>query len=356
MKTTSLVSRFVLSVLSVIAVAILFVSAFGLTFGQASTISGGLFVLHQVISPKGVFGAGLYPELWTGELVNKFRHEKSWLGTIPRRDELVKNNTIHLVDVGADPNVLVNNTAYPIAAAQRADADIAITLDKFDTENTIITDDELYGLPYDKEGSVIQDHRLALEDKTATKSAHSIAPSSNAAGTPIIPTTGAADGRANARKKITEADIILAQEKLNILDVPMEGRVLVLSAEHYADLLSTSEVFANQIKNIPEGKLLPSLYGFKIYMYNRVPVYTLAGGNFTKKAFGAAADAANEYKGSFFFYNQRAFQSVGTAEMYYAAAKNDPQNRRTMVGFRLYHICLPKKTTGFGVIVSNTTV
>lgn len=356
MKQQSIVSRLVLSVLSVIAGAILFVAAFGLTFGEASSVSGALFILHQVASPKNSFVAGLYPELWTGELVNKFRHEKSWLGTIPRRDELVKNNTIHLVDVGADPAVLVNNTAYPIAAAGRVDADIAITLDKFDTENTILTEDELYGLPYDKEGSVLQGHRLAMEDKTAMKSAHSIAPSANTAGTPIIPTTGAADGRPNLRKKITEADIILAQEKLNSLDIPQEGRVLVLTAEHYADLLSVSEVFANQIKNIAQGTLLPSLYGFKIYMYNRAAVYTLAGAAFTKKAFGAAVDAANEYKGSIFFYNQRAFQSVGTVEMFYAAAKTDPKYRQTEVGFRLYHICLPKKTTGFGVIVSNTTV
>jgi hypothetical protein len=259
------------------------------------------------------------------------------------------------VDVGADPAVLVNNTAYPIDSAGRTDADIAITLDKFDTENTIITDDELYGLPYDKEGSVIRNHRLALEDKTATKSAHSIAPSGNTAGTPIIATTGNADGRAVARKALTEADIILAQEKCNLLDIPMESRVLVLCAEHYSDLLKTSEVFANQIKSIAEGKLLPRLYGFQVYMYNRVPVYTLAGGVFTKKAFGAASDPANEFKGSFFFYSQRAFQAVGTADMYYAAAKTDPKYRQSEVGFRLYHICLPKKTTGFGVIASNVT-
>src|SRR5690242_4010622 len=215
MKRKSFANLFA-AILSVVLFAVA-LTAVGLTPTTAFAVSGGGFILYQFKGTGfGVLNAGLYPELWTGELLNKFRFDKKWLSLIPRRDDLVKSNTIHMVDIGVDPAVLINNTTYPIASAQRTDADIALTLDKFDTENTDITRDELYNLPYDKEGSVLSQHRLALEDKTAQKSAHSLAPATGKADgttpdTPFIVTTGAADGRANARKMLTPADIIRAK-------------------------------------------------------------------------------------------------------------------------------------------------
>jgi hypothetical protein len=38
--------------------------------------------------------------------------------------------------------------------------------------------------------------------------------------------------------------------------------------------------------------------------------------------------------------------------MYHSLAENDPENRRSVVGFRIHHICLPKKDLGFGALVS----
>lgn len=352
-KTTSLFA----ALFTMAFVALLIQTFFDSGLIASVAVSGVIFLVHQVSAPKASLTAGLYPELWTGELVDKFRHKKSWLSLIPRRDDLVKNNTIHLVDVGVDPNVLINNTTYPIPSSQRTDADIALTLDKFDSENTRITDDELYNLPYDKEGSVMQDHRIALEDKTAVKSAHSLAPASgNTNGstptTPIIPTTGAADGRAQARKRIVEDDLVAAKEAMDDLDIPEENRLLVLCTQHFNDLLKTSQVFKEQIKNIQTGQLLAQLYGFTIMQYSRVPVYTKAGTVYTKRAFGAVAAPATDLKASFFLYTPRAIQALGTAKMYYSIAAENPGTRESTVGFRLYHMCLQKKAVGFGAIVS----
>lgn len=333
----------------------------GASDASAWGISATGFVLYQLKgTSQGALNAGLFPELWTGELLDKFRFNKQWLSLIPRRDDLVKSNTIHMVDIGVDPAVLINNTTYPIAKAQRTDVDVAITLDKFDTENTRITRDELYGLPYDKEGSVLNDHRRALEDKTATKSAHSLAPASGKADgttpdTPIILTTGASDGRANARKLFTPKDIISAKEALDILDIPMEGRVLLLDFLHLNDLLNLDEKFRQQWSNKEAGTLMTQMYGFTIAQNFRAPVYTVATGTYTKKAFGATAAPSTDLRASLFFYAPRAVQAVGTAEMFYRDAATDPENRETVVGFRAYQICLPKKAQGFGAIVANTT-
>lgn len=342
---------------SIVLVAFAF-TALGASPQIALTSSAVLFVLNQFRgSANGALNAGLYPELWTGELLNKFRFDKQWLQLIPRRDELVKSNTIHLVDVGVDPNVLINNITYPIAKSQRTDADIALTLDKFDTENTRITRDELYNLPYDKPGSVLNQHRLALEDKTATKSAHSLAPTSGKAdgstpNTPIIVTSGAADGRPNARKRLTPLDIILAKEALDALDIPGQDRVLLLDYQHLNDLLNLDEFFRQQWINMPEGKLMTQMYGFTIGQNFRPPVYTNAAGVYTKSAFGAASVPATDQRASLFFYAPRAIQAVGTAEMFYRDASIDPENRETTLGFRIYQMCLQQKAQGFGAIVA----
>lgn len=359
MKRKSFANLFA-ALFSIALVAFAF-TAVGLSTGTAFLISASLFVLYQFKgNVSGALNAGLYPELWTGELIDKFRFNKQWLSLIPRRDNLVKNNTIHLVDVGVDPDVLVNNTTYPIATAGRTDADIALTLDKFDTKNTKITDDELYGLPYDKEGSVLNDHRRALEDKVATKSAHSMAPATGKAdgttpNTPIIVTTGASDARTNARKRLTPGDIINAKESLDNLDIPQEGRVLLLDYLHLNDLLTLDENFSKQWINMPAGTLMTQMYGFTIAQNFRPPVYTLASGTYTKKAFGAASAPSTDLRASLFFYAPRAFQAVGTAKMYYRDSALDPENRQTTVGFRLYQMALQKKAVGFGAIVATTT-
>lgn len=357
MKKTTVINRLLASVFFVFLGAIIFATVLQLSFFGAIAISTTLFVARQFFTAGLVFYIGLYPELWTGELLNKFRFDKKWLGLIPRRDDLVKSNTIHLVDIGVDPNVLINNTTYPINNVQRADADIALALDKFDTENTRITKDELYNLPYDKPGSVIQDHRLALEDKVAIKSAHSLAPSSGKADgttpqTPIVTTTGALDGRFNARKRLTPGDMITAKERLDELDIPMEGRLMLLDFYHLNDLLTLDEKFRQQWINKEAGTLMTQMYGFTIAENFRPPVYTLAAGLYTKKAFGAASVPATDQRASLFFYAPRSVQAVGTAEMFYRDAATDPEYREHKMGFRMYQLCLQKKAQGFGAIVA----
>jgi len=313
---------------------------------------GALFGLSQMPGMSQGLRAGVLVEVWTGELLKRFRHEHDFLSRIPKRNEFVNKNAIHMADLGADPDVLINNTAYPIASAQRTDEDIIIALDKFETTNTIITDDELYGLPYDKKGSVITQHNEVLEEKTAKKAAHSLAPSLDTAVTPLVLTTGVSDGGVNACKRLVPADIVRLKRKMDDLLIPKQNRILVLCNAHIEDLLLVDQVFEKQYKDIPEGKVL-RMYGFDIYEHADNPVYYDNAGDLTKRAYGAAADPATDQNASLAFYTERAVQARGDANMYYADASTDPKYRQSEVGFRLYHICLPKKLDGFCALVSD---
>lgn len=296
----------------------------------------------------------VHKEIWTGEVLRKFRDDNSFLDVIPDRSNLVQNKVIHLVDLGADPAVLINNTTYPIGVVDAADADIPISLDKFDTENTAITDDYLYANSFDVIGEYSTAHVESLKEKTADKAIHALAPAGNTSGTPIVITTGATDGGAQARKRITIDDILLLKKAFDEAKVPKKGRVLVLSPEHCNQILAIDENFASQYMNIREGQVL-RLFGFDVYEYTETPVYngttpTVAG--LVKKAFGAAAAPATDCYSSVAFYAPRMFKAMGDTDMYYKLAKEDPQFRQNTIGFRQYFVCLPKKNEAIGAIVS----
>jgi hypothetical protein len=348
MKTKFILSvalSFIISIFSGVAIATS-------TGWSPAAVTGGLFLASFIPSGnQGGLMMGILKEVWTGELVKAFRHEGSFLGRIASRNDLVNNNTIHMVDVGADPSVLINNTTYPIAVVTREDGDLAISLDKYDTENTRVTRDELYALSYDKMANVIEQHKEVLQEKEYDKSLHALAPSINTTNTPIILTTGGTNGAVNPRKRLKTADIISAKKKLDDLKVPKKNRILILCNDHIEDLLLIDEAFEKQYKDVREGQVL-KLYGFDIYEYGTAPVYKVVSNVLTKKAFGAAVDEANDQNASVFLYTPRAFQATGTTEMFYKDASTNPEFRESVVGFRQYHICLPKKWIGFGAIVS----
>lgn len=299
--------------------------------------------------PKGAFRAGVFTEIWTGELVKTLRRglEGSWLDGVPDQSSIINNDVIHLVDVGVDPDVLVNNTTYPIPLQALDDKDIAIKLDKFQTKVTPITDDELYAISYDKMARVKESHGNAINDSKFAKAAHALCAQKNSATTPVLTTTGERDAE-TGRLRLRPEDIVAMKRALDKLKVPAENRRLVLCPDHVNDLLLASQNFREQY-NIDRGTgKVGKLYGFDIFEYTNTPLYTQAG---VKKALGANAEKG-EFQCSFAFYTPRVFKATGSTKMYYSEASTDPEYQRNKINFRHYFICMPKKTDA-GVVMAN---
>lgn len=91
---------------------------------------------------------------------------------------------IHFVNIGGDPTVLVNNTSYPLEIEELEDGDKAVTLDKYQTKPTRITDDELYSLSYDKRRRLSNATKEAISEKKYSRAIHAIAPNENSTATP----------------------------------------------------------------------------------------------------------------------------------------------------------------------------
>ena len=312
----------------------------------------GMNVLAAVIgqaAPAGSLRVGVYTEIWTGELVKHLRRglEATFLDGIPDSSSIVNNDVIHLVEVGVDPDVLINNTTYPIPLQALDDKDIAIKLDKFQTKVTPITDDELYALSYDKMARVKESHGNSINDSKFAKSAHALCAQKNTATTPVLKTTGEKDP-VTGRLKMTANDLLNLKRALDKLKVPAQGRRLVLCSEHANDLLEVSQVFKEQYNINRNDGTVGRLYGFDIYEFGNNPLYTTAG---VKKDVGATAEAG-EFQCSFAFYTQRVFKATGSTKMYYSEAATDPEYQRNKINFRHYFICMPKKADAGAVMMS----
>lgn len=337
--------------------AVLFNCLMGGTLAAAAGLSPmtgavGMNVLAAVIgqaAPVGSLRAGVYTEIWTGELVKHLRRglEATFLDGIPDSSSIVNNDVIHLVEVGVDPDVLINNTTYPIPLQALDDKDIAIKLDKFQTKVTPITDDELYALSYDKMARVKESHGNSINDSKFAKAAHALCAQKNTATTPVLKTTGEKDP-VTGRLKMTANDLLNLKRALDKLKVPAQGRRLVLCSDHANDLLEVSQVFKEQYNINRNDGTVGRLYGFDIYEFGNNPLYTTAG---VKKDVGATAEAG-EFQCSFAFYTQRVFKATGSTKMYYSEAATDPEYQRNKINFRHYFICMPKKADAGAVMMS----
>lgn len=286
----------------------------------------------------------LNKEVWLNQIKEGFYPDDSFLQKLVNYDGFVENDKIHIASAGIDPKVLINNTTYPITVVGRDDADNEITLDKFETENTIVRRPDAIEYSYDKLESVIRQHRSTLRKAVTMKATHAIAPQADTFDTPLVVTTGEVVGN---RHRLTFADILALKERFDDADIPMDRRYLVLHPKHVSDLLLEDLKIFKDLTNITDGE--PTKFaGFGCFSCSTMPTYTTdEDGALVKVAY--SADATTRFA-SVAFYADEVFKADG--EMYMYATYDDPKERATIIGFDKRSIVLPIRGKGIGAIVS----
>lgn len=307
-----------------------------------------VMALSFIPTPQGAFFAVAKNQIVVAELLKQFQDMKDdFLAPLKSHDDKVNNDVINFNDIGAAPEVIIDNITYPITSSGRTDDKRPVSLYKLETKNTIITDDEIHALPYDKKSSVIAQHKDSLKLATIKLGAYSLAPASHSSNTPVLRTTGElVDGR----RRMTVADIIAYKAVCDILEIPVETRNLVLSSEHASDLLLVDNTFRDRYNVIATGQVIKNMYGFNMFESIHTPKFD---GSFVKKAFGAAPSGTDK-NASVFYSTLNAFKATGSINMYFADAASDPEMRESRVGFRMYYIVAPVSVKGTGGIVSGS--
>ena len=310
----------------------------------------GVAAVSPLLMPEGsALRAGLYQEIWTGETIKAFRNSLEsigWLNRIRSYDsEVAKNNTINFASLGGDPDVLIDNTNYPLEPQSLTDDNVAVSLKKFQTKPTPVTDDAARGLSYDIIASVIERHKEAVDQEKIAVAAHSLAPSTNTADHPVLKTTGSA---ADGRKMLTVQDIINLKSAFDKKKVPQKDRILVLCPDHVADLLAQDATFAQRYNNSATGAI-SNQYGFEIYEYVDCPYYTVS--NLNKLTYNGTVNTTTMRMASFAFYAPRAMRATGETKAY--VAEPEPLNQKWLYNLRHYFVCLPLKNEAIGALVSD---
>jgi len=280
-------------------------------------------------------------------IIKKFRHVGSWIQEVSSKNDWVNQDAIKIPKRGGTaPKVLINNSVYPIASNRRDDDHVVVSLNKYDTENRTVTDDELYSVAYDKEGDVNLELKEELEEATIDHALHSISPSANSADTPVIETTGEDDG--TGRKRLTKKDVVVFKGKLDDLKVPKKGRVLVLNSTHANDLLIEDSAFEKGYHNRKDGAISLNYYSFKVYEETYTPAYDKDN---NLKAFGAVA-VATDRVASIAIHKKSVVKASGSIKRFALPSHLNPQGREAVLGYKKYFGCFAIQDQGQAAIVS----
>lgn len=252
-----------------------------------------------------------------------------------------ESNIIHIPIANFKPNVLVNNTTYPIALQSYDDTESIVKLDKYQTQVTTLTDDQVIGASYDRIDAATKPHVEEINAKKYTKALHALAPDAHTAETPVLRATGTPD--ANGRPRLTYDDLVAAKASLK----GATKRRIVLCDNHWNDLLLDRKNFGDKLVNYNTGDVAPVIAGWEIHSYTNSPLYTSAG---AKKPFDSVK-GASDLEASVFFDVANVVKKTGMTKQYYADAKVDPEMQVNKIAYRHYFIAVPVEKKLIGAII-----
>lgn len=299
-----------------------------------------------------------FPEVWSARVIQLLTTQNvaPWLDGIPELDTQVievgsgtasESNIIHLPIETFQPDVLINNTTYPIALQAFDDSSVTIQLDKYQTKVTTLSDDQIMGASYARIDSATRGHVVQITSAKYRKAIHAIAPASNAAKTPVL-TLDLSGATTGAEKAALAYDkIVELKEKFDAQEFPIEDRRLVLSSELENTLLLDRNRFGDLLANLNTGQVSPMIAGFKIFSYIANPYYTSAG---AKKAYGSIPTGTDK-RASVAFVGTNIAKKTGITKQYYSPASMDPENQTNKLNYRHYFIAVPAKAEQIGAIL-----
>jgi hypothetical protein len=303
-----------------------------------------------------------FPEVWLKRVILLVTALTSvaWLDGIEELDVQVAEmgsgtasemNVIHIPVEDFEPEVLINNTTYPIAQQPYTDGEVLVQLDKYQTKVTTLSDDQINGASYAKIDVATKSHTRAMLKNKFKKAIHALAPAADTATTPIMEATGALVS-IGGRRRLVYNDLVTAKDKLDQMDCPEEGRRLVLSTDHYNDLLREQDSDLKKIlANINSGKVDAMIAGFEIYSYLGNPSYALnEDEEYEKKPYGAVVESTDR-KASVFFLKSNVAKKTGATKQYFAKAEGDPEMQTNRLNYRHYFIAIPFQNKFIGAII-----
>ncbi|WP_336069974.1 hypothetical protein [Mesoflavibacter sp. CH_XMU1404-2] len=300
-----------------------------------------------------------HPEIWLGRVIDNLEKGDvaTWLEGIAEiatnvttinEGTLSEKQIIHVPVTDFDVDVLINNTTYPIEVQQYDDDTIQITLDKYQTKVTSVSDDDTIGASYDKIDTVTKSHVKSIKSNKFNKSLHALAPAADSVATPVIEATGGGGATPltdpSGRLRLVYDDLVEAKRRCK-----GKGWRAVLTQDHWNDLLLDRKNFGDQLVNYKEGMPSPKIAGFELHKFDdgTHPVFDTNG---DKKAFGAIP-VATDKEASVLFRVDSVAKKTGITKQYFIASAQNPRTQANELNYRHYFVATPYQAKGIGAII-----
>ncbi|MCF0191319.1 MAG: hypothetical protein HUJ96_08670 [Marinilabiliaceae bacterium] len=235
-------------------------------------------------------------EIWADSIVEGLFADDTFAVRCVNHSGYVAGSKVHVPNAGSIPAIVVDSTNLAEQLNSRTDTDLAYDIHSFRALPIVVKNSETVELSYDKRNSVLAGSKSALLNKVHSTLLE------DWVGTNVqkVATTGAAEAAHIAsatgnRKKLVAADVLSAKKILDGQDIPSDGRVAVLDAVMYNQLLEslTDAQVANFLAGAdPITGVVGRYMGFDFYMRSQVVKTTNAGAKKLWSASGAATDCA----------------------------------------------------------------
>ena len=266
-------------------------------------------------------------QVWIRELAEKLYPNNSFVMESIDDSAWVNNKTVNLPQAGATPEVQKNRSVFPAPLVKRTDTLESYDLDEYTSTPSLIQDIEEVEVSYNKRQSVLDSHAKELNLVTANNFLNAIAGSG---ASNIIRTTGA-DVESNTasatgnRKALTIDDLNKARQMFDDMDVPEEGRCILLPAHMYNNMINLekdvilSKDFNGDV-DIKQG-VVTRILGFKIYKRGKKNVvrYTNAATPVIKDF--TAAGAATDNAAAILWHKDFVRRAKGSTKVFYDVDK-----------------------------------
>lgn len=240
--------------------------------------------------------AGIFKEVWVADIKEKLFPEDSFMLQSVDDTPFADNRTVHRANAGANPGWKRNRQTVPAQIVVRQDEDASYDLDEITSDPTLIRDIEEVETAYDKRQSVLRSHINTLNLGSANWMQFRWAPTASAniilTSGGARPAVGTAYGATGNRKKLALAEIFKLAVLFDDMDVPQEGRNLLLPAAFYHDLVEDKWDALLQLQTegsavLKDGALL-RLHRFNIFTRGKKNLLTYTNGTGTVRPPDAA--------------------------------------------------------------------
>lgn len=304
-----------------------------------------------------------FPEIWLKRVIENLDRNvaATFLEGIPELDvpvvtinegKLSEKNKMYVAATDFEVEVLINNNTYELDVQDYDDDTIELTLDKYQTLPTGVSDDDTTGSSYSKIDTVTKAHNNGILAKKYRKAIHSIAPLENTATTPVIEATGLRAGETEPLKdgdrfRLVYDDLVKGKDVADKAGFSIDGRRLVLCDNHWNDLLLDRKNFGDQLVNYALGKPNPVIAGFELHRYSGNPKY---GTDNKKKPFDAVP-VSTDREASVFFNVEAIAKKTGETKQYFSGSATAPRTQSNELSYRHYYLVSPFQKKKVGAII-----